>query len=309
MNDCCDFQRFVIERQENKTRLDVYLSMVMPYTRSFIKSLIDKGFVVVNNVKQKAGYVLRCGDVVDVSVPPDRECDLEPQNIPLDVLYEDDSLAVINKPRGMVVHPGGGVYSGTLVNALLYRFGNLSSVNGVIRPGIVHRLDKDTTGVMVVAKNDAAHLSLSEQIANRTVVKKYVALLEGNLPDDRGNVTTFIDRNPKDRKLMAVCTSGRVAITDYEVIKRYKNNCLVEFIIHTGRTHQIRVHAKYLGHPVVGDLSYGYKKQRFNLDGQLLHSKYLRFAHPVSKQSMSFEAPLPQDFVKILEILDKSESV
>ena len=212
MDSVCDFQRFVIETQENKLRLDVYLAMVTPYTRSYIKSLIDKGHVTVNGKNEKAGRALKSGDIVDVNVPADRECDLQPEDIPLDILYEDDSIAVINKPRGMVIHPGGGVYSGTLVNALLYRLGSLSTINGVIRPGIVHRLDKDTTGVMVVAKNDAAHLSLSSQIAQRTVVKKYVALLEGNLPEDKGNVTTYIDRNPKDRKLMSVCDSGRIAI-------------------------------------------------------------------------------------------------
>lgn len=309
MDSVCDFQRFVIETQENKLRLDVYLAMVTPYTRSYIKSLIDKGHVTVNGKNEKAGRALKSGDIVDVNVPADRECDLQPEDIPLDILYEDDSIAVINKPRGMVIHPGGGVYSGTLVNALLYRLGSLSTINGVIRPGIVHRLDKDTTGVMVVAKNDAAHLSLSSQIAQRTVVKKYVALLEGNLPEDKGNVTTYIDRNPKDRKLMSVCDSGRIAITDYEVLKRYKNNCLVSFIIHTGRTHQIRVHAKYLGYPVVGDASYGYKKQRFNLSGQLLHSKYLQFTHPVNGLRMEFEAPLPEDFRKILNLLDANESV
>ncbi|MCH5163659.1 MAG: RluA family pseudouridine synthase [Clostridiales bacterium] len=296
---------FVIENGESQ-RLDVYLAFVLPYTRSYIKNLVDGGNVTVNGQNVKCGKILKTGDVVSVCVPPTVSTEALPEDIPLDILYEDSDLAVINKQRGISVHPSGSIYSGTLVNALLFHLKELSSINGVIRPGIVHRLDKDTTGVMVVAKNDKAHLDLSKQISERTVIKKYIALLEGNLPNDEGNVTTNIARSERDRKLMAVTEVGRKAITDYKVLERFTDNCLVEFRIHTGRTHQIRVHAKYLQHPVVGDLSYGYKKQKFNTEGQLLHSHLLTFRHPTTREEMTFTAPLPDDFMKILTTLRKS---
>lgn len=295
---------FIIEKGESQ-RLDVYLAFVLPYTRSYVKNLIDGGKITVNGQKVKCGKILKTGDVVDVSVPPAVNAEALPEDIPLDILYEDDDIAVINKQRGLTVHPAGGVYTGTLVNALLFRLKSLSSINGVIRPGIVHRLDKDTTGVMVVAKNDKAHLDLSKQISDRTVIKKYVALLEGNLPGDEGNVTTNIARSEKDRKLMTVAAEGRKAITDYKVLERFPDNCLVEFRIHTGRTHQIRVHAKYLQHPVVGDEAYGYKKQRFNTTGQLLHSESLTFVHPTTREEMTFTAPIPDDFARILAAIRK----
>lgn len=296
---------FVIENGESQ-RLDVYLAFVLPFTRSYIKNLIDGGHVTVNEQKVKCGKILKVKDVIAVDVPEVTMTEAKPEDIPLDILYEDDDLAVINKQRGISVHPSGNIYSGTLVNALLYHLKNLSSINGVIRPGIVHRLDKDTTGVMVVAKNDSAHLELSRQIAERTVVKKYLAILEGNLANEVGNITTYIARSDKDRKLMAVSDDGRIAITDYKVVERYADNCLVEFRIHTGRTHQIRVHAKHLSHPVVGDRSYGFKKQKFNTDGQLLHSHSLMFVHPTTKEEMTFVAPIPDDFNKILTVLRKS---
>ncbi len=299
---------FVIERNESQ-RLDVYLAYSLPYTRSYIKNLIDGGNVTVNGSKVKCGKILKSGDVVSVLVPPAVTLQIEPENLPLDIIYEDEDVAVINKQRGMSVHPSGNVTCGTLVNALLYHLKELSSINGVIRPGIVHRLDKDTTGVMVVAKNDKAHLALSRQIALRTVTKKYLAVLEGNLKDDEGRIVTNIARSERDRKLMTVAENGREAITDYKVLERFPENCLVEFHLHTGRTHQIRVHAKYLGHPVVGDKAYGYKKQRFALEGQLLHSYSLTFVHPTSGKEMTFTAPLPNDFEKVLEILRKTSVV
>lgn len=295
---------FVVERNEYQ-RLDVYLAFILPYTRSYIKNLIDDGNVTVNGEVVKCGKSLKAGDVVSVTIPPAVVLEAKPENIPLNIIYEDKDLAVINKQRGISVHPSGNIYTGTLVNALLYHLSELSTINGVIRPGIVHRLDKDTTGVMVVAKNDRAHLALSKQIAERTVVKKYIALLEGNLPQDNGSVVTNIARSEKDRKLMTVSDKGRLAITDYKVLERFSDNCLVEFRIHTGRTHQIRVHAKFLQHPVVGDLSYGYKKQKFNTTGQLLHSYSLTFVHPSSGESMTFTAPLPDDFAIVLDKLRK----
>lgn len=284
-------------------RLDVIVSALTGYTRSYIKQLVEKGLVCADGVfVKKCGHSLKKGDAVTLDIPDPIE-KIEKKDIPVEILYEDDDIAVINKPQGLTVHPAGGNYTDTLVNALMFKLDRLSGINGEIRPGIVHRLDKDTSGVMVVAKNDAAHLRLSEQIANRTVKKEYLALLEGNLKDDAGTVITKIGRSPKNRKLMAVLPEGREAITDYKVITRFDDNCLALFNIRTGRTHQIRVHAKYLGHPVVGDKSYGYKKQKFELKGQLLHAYRLTFAHPSSGKIMTFVAPVPDYFVKVYDAL------
>lgn len=284
-------------------RLDVIVSALTGYTRSRIKQLVEKGLVRADGVTvKKCGHTLKKGDTVTLDVP-DLVEKIEKKDIPVDILYEDDDIAVINKPQGLTVHPAGGNYTDTLVNALMYRLDKLSGINGEIRPGIVHRLDKDTSGVMVVAKNDAAHLNLSAQIAKRTVKKEYLALLEGNLKDDSGIVVTRIGRSPKNRKLMAVLPEGREAVTDYTVLTRFDDNCLVLFVIRTGRTHQIRVHAKYLGHPVVGDKSYGYKKQKFDLNGQLLHAYRLTFTHPTTGKVMTFVAPVPDYFVKVYDTL------
>ena len=284
-------------------RLDVIVSALTGYTRSRIKQLVEKGLVRADGVTvKKCGHTLKKGDTVTLDVP-DLVEKIEKKDIPVDILYEDDDIAVINKPQGLTVHPAGGNYTDTLVNALMYRLDKLSGINGEIRPGIVHRLDKDTSGVMVVAKNDEAHLNLSAQIAKRTVKKEYLALLEGNLKDDSGTIVTRIGRSPKNRKLMAVLPEGREAVTDYTVLTRFDDNCLVLFVIRTGRTHQIRVHAKYLGHPVVGDKSYGYKKQKFDLNGQLLHAYRLTFTHPTTGKVMTFVAPVPDYFVKVYDTL------
>ncbi len=284
-------------------RLDVIVSALTGYTRSRIKQLVEKGLVRADGVTvKKCGHTLKKGDTVTLDVP-DLVEKIEKKDIPVDILYEDDDIAVINKPQGLTVHPAGGNYTDTLVNALMYRLDKLSGINGEIRPGIVHRLDKDTSGVMVVAKNDAAHLNLSAQIAKRTVKKEYLALLEGNLKDDSGTIVTRIGRSPKNRKLMAVLPEGREAVTDYTVLTRFDDNCLVLFVIRTGRTHQIRVHAKYIGHPVVGDKSYGYKKQKFDLNGQLLHAYRLTFTHPTTGKVMTFVAPVPDYFVKVYDTL------
>ncbi len=289
-------------------RLDVILAESADVTRSRAAKLVDDGQVTVNgNIPKKSGVAIKTGDEISYEIPELIE-KIEKKDIPFEVLYEDEDLAVINKPQGLTVHPAGGNYTDTLVNALMYRLDSLSGINGEIRPGIVHRLDKDTSGVMVVAKNDKAHLSLSNQIKERTVVKEYLALLEGNLSEKEGRIHTKIDRSTKNRKLMTVtASSGREAITDYKVITRFDENCLVLFRIHTGRTHQIRVHAKHLNHPVVGDKSYGYKKQRFKLDGQLLHAYRLTFIHPRTQERMTFVAPLPEHFVKVHDALATSE--
>ena len=287
----------------NSARLDVALSEATGKTRSAIKQLIESGNVLVNgNPPKKSGEMVKAGDEIAITVPDAVE-KIEKKDIPIEILYEDKDVAVINKPQGLTVHPAGGNYTDTLVNALMFRLDSLSGINGEIRPGIVHRLDKDTSGVMIVAKNDSAHLSLSKQIADRTVKKEYVAILEGNLSPDEGRIETKIGRSPRDRKQMAVTPDGRTAVTEWQVITRFKDNCFVLFRILTGRTHQIRVHAKHLGHPVVGDKTYGFKKQKFALDGQLLHAYRLTVTHPTTGGRLTFTAPVPDYFVRVYNAL------
>jgi len=291
------------EKEDEGKRIDVFLAAELDYTRSYIKKLIVDGLVFVNGKTVKPSYKVKENDEVVVNIPEAEKIDVLPENIPLDILYEDDDIIVINKPQGMVVHPAPGNYSGTLVNALLYHCKNLSGINGILRPGIVHRLDKDTSGVMVVAKNDKAHISLSNQIKERSVFKKYVAIVEGVIKDEEGKIEAPIGRHPVDRKKMAVIEDGRYALTLYKVLERFKENTLVEAVIKTGRTHQIRVHMAYIGHPIVGDHVYGFKRQKFKLEGQALHSSVLGFMHPTKGVYMEFEAPLPEYFVRLIEIL------
>ncbi|ABY93103.1 RluA family pseudouridine synthase [Thermoanaerobacter sp. X514] len=291
------------EKEDEGKRIDVFLAAELDYTRSYIKKLIVDELVFVNGKTVKPSYKVKENDEVVVNIPEAEKIDVLPENIPLDILYEDDDIIVINKPQGMVVHPAPGNYSGTLVNALLYHCKNLSGINGILRPGIVHRLDKDTSGVMVVAKNDKAHISLSNQIKERSVFKKYVAIVEGVIKDEEGKIEAPIGRHPVDRKKMAVIEDGRYALTLYKVLERFKENTLVEAVIKTGRTHQIRVHMAYIGHPIVGDHVYGFKRQKFKLEGQALHSSVLGFMHPTKGVYMEFEAPLPEYFKKLIEIL------
>lgn len=290
-------------------RLDIYISEKLGITRSAVKKLIDGGNVTLNGKAPKSSAAVKTGDVVHISIPDPVVPDLTPEDIPIRIVYEDDDIAVIDKPQGLTVHAGNGNLSGTLVNALLYRLKNLSSIGGVIRPGIVHRIDKDTSGLLVVAKNDAAHLSLSKQLQDKTCAREYYALCEGLFRDKRGTVDTFIGRHPTDRVKMAVVSEekGRRAVTHYEVVKLFsKGYSLVKFSLETGRTHQIRVHCVHLGHPIVGDPVYGYKKQKFNLNGQLLHAFRLSLDHPRTGERMTFESPLPDYFEKVLETLKRS---
>lgn len=295
--------------EDNFKRIDVFLSeRFEELTRSAVKKLIDDGFVSLNGSEVKAGQCVRTGDRIEVVLPDPVELSVKPENIPIEVLYEDDDFAIVNKPQGMVVHAGSGNTTGTLVNALLFRLDKLSGINGVIRPGIVHRIDKDTSGLLVVAKNDRAHVELSRQIAEKTCRRIYNALLEGIVKEDEGRIATDIARDPSDRVRMAVVRSGtgKVAITDYKVLKRYPQGyTFAEFSLHTGRTHQIRVHAKYIGHPVVGDPVYGYKKQKFDVNGQLLHARKLILTHPSTGREMTFEAPLPDYFCRVMNALEK----
>ena len=282
-------------------RADVYFAEKLEWTRSRVKKLCDDGLLTVDGKIAKSNKILKFGEVAVLTLPDNKNLDLEPENIPLDIVYQDQDVAVINKPQGMTVHAGSGTNGSTLVNALLYHLDNLSGIIGVIRPGIVHRIDKNTSGLLVVAKNDAAHLSLAKQLEDKTCRRIYIALLEGVLKDDAGRISTFIGRNPKDRTKMAVVSDGREAVTDYKVIKRYENYTLCEFSLKTGRTHQIRVHAKHLGHPIVGDKEYGYKNQKFKLNGQLLHAARLKFVHPTKNRTVEFSCPLPDYFEKVLK--------
>lgn len=291
--------------EEDCSRVDVFLSERVDLTRSSVKKLIDGGNASINGKIVKAGQAVKALDGVELNIPDPQPIDARPEDIPLDIVYEDGDIAVINKARGMTVHAGNGNTEGTLVNALLFRLDSLSGINGAIRPGIVHRIDKDTTGLLVVAKNDKAHVSLSKQIAEKTCKREYLALLEGVLKADSGMVATDLGRDPSDRLKMAVLPAGqgRYAETEYFAEERFAKNTLARFSLRTGRTHQIRVHAKYLGHPVVGDPVYGYKKQRFALQGQLLHAFKLELTHPKTEERMAFTAPLPADFERILQIV------
>ena len=282
-------------------RLDLFLSEEIDESRSYVKNLTEQGLVLVNGKSVKAGYSVKKGDVVEYELPEIKQLDLAPADIPIDVVYEDDDVAVINKAQGMVVHPAPGSYDNTLVNALLFRLKSLSSINGVARPGIVHRLDKDTSGLLVVAKNDEAHVDLQSQIASKEAKRYYIALVDGVINKDEGVIDTYIDRSQKDRKMMAVSREGkgRRAITHSKVLERLGGYSLVEYELKTGRTHQIRVHSKHIGHPIVGDRVYGGSTSLYD-QGQLLHAFRLQFTHPRTKRLMSFEAPLPKYFSDIL---------
>ena len=302
----------IVEEIDAGTRLDVFLcEKRTDFSRSQAKKHIEQGLVLVNKKNEKAGYNLKLGDKISIEKVEMKELDATPQDIPIDIVFEDEWLAVINKQQGLVVHPASGSRDHTLVNALLFRIKDLSGINGVLRPGIVHRLDKDTSGLMVVAKNDYAHRDLAKQIQTKECRRVYWALCEGIFKQTQGTIQTNLAREKKDRKKYAVCgdNEGRHAITNYKVLEQYKDTALVEFELKTGRTHQIRVHSKYLGHPIVGDKFYGYKKQKFSLEGQLLHSKILIFTHPKSKHEMRFECDLPVYFIDVLNKVRKQSGI
>lgn len=290
-------------------RADVFVSEnEEDISRSFAGRLFSEGLAKVNGRAAKPSLKLKEGDVITFTLPEPEAIDAEPEDILLDIVYEDDSVLVINKPRGMVVHPAVGNERGTVVNAALFHCqGSLSGINGSVRPGIVHRIDKDTTGLLVIAKNDRAHKSLTDQLADRSLSRVYYALVNGNIKEDGGTVDAPIGRSPKDRKKMAVVPDGRSAVTDFEVIERFGAYTLVRCKLRTGRTHQIRVHMKYIGHSVVGDKAYGIKNERFALAGQLLHAKEISFIHPETGEKVTFSCPLPEDFASVLEVLRKTK--
>ncbi len=287
-------------------RCDKYIAeCVEGVSRSYIKKLFEEGKILVNNAPKSASYKLKAGDVIEFSLPEAEEIDAIPEDIPLDIAYEDDELLVINKPRGMVVHPAPGNSSGTLVNAVLFHCeGKLSGINGKMRPGIVHRIDKDTTGLLVVAKTNDAHQFLSDQLGDRSLSREYYALVHGNIKEDSGTVDAPIARSENDRKKMTVTyKNSREAVTDFFVEERFGTYTLVRCKLRTGRTHQIRVHMKHIGHPIVGDKTYGVKKEEFNLIGQLLHAGKIGFIHPITNEQVYYTAPLPEDFEKVLSLL------
>ena len=293
----------VVEMQSG--RLDKVCSeLFTDYSRSQIKQLLDGGNITVNGKNEKAKYKVKQGDVIKLEEPETKALELRPEDIPLDIVYEDDDVIVVNKPQGMVVHPAPGHDEHTLVNALLYHC-PLSTINGTFRPGIVHRIDKDTSGLLMVAKNDKAHRSLAKQLKDKTNIREYVALVHGRIAEDEGTINAPIGRSLKDRKKQAVVKDGRNAVTHFEVLKRYRDYTLVKCILETGRTHQIRVHMKYIGHPLVGDPLYGPKKT-IKGNGQFLHAGKLGFIHPTTGKLLVFEAPLPEIFQECLENLDKT---
>ena len=284
-------------------RIDSYIASVTELSRSNVQKLIEGGAILVNGKTCKANYKLRAGDVAEIQMPEPEDIEALPENIPLDIIYEDSDIIVINKARGMVVHPAAGNYTGTLVNALLYHCKDLSDINGVRRPGIVHRIDKDTTGLLAVAKNNNAHLALAEQLQDHTMSRVYYAVVEGIIGENSGTVNAPIGRHDNDRKKMAVNTRvGKPAVTHFEVLERLDNCTLVKCRLETGRTHQIRVHMAYTGHPVTGDPVYGIKNTR-GMDGQALHAGELTLIHPATGEPVTFKAPLPEDFEKLLKRL------
>lgn len=296
-----------VTEADDGVRLDVFLARESGLTRSAVKNAVEKCGAAVNGTPRfKSGYELRAGDEVEFEPPAPEPLEAEAADIPVEIIYEDENFAVINKPRGMVVHQASSYRANdTLVNALLFRLKDLSSINGVIRPGIVHRLDKDTTGLLVVAKNDEAHRSLQSQIAAKTAKRIYIALTDGNFREESGVIDAPIGRSKRDRKKMAVVEGGRRAVTHYTVLERFGRYTLVRFELETGRTHQIRVHSAHIGHPVTGDAVYGGSTALFK-DGQLLHAGRLELDDPATGERKVFEAPLPEDFALVLEKLRKA---
>lgn len=298
------FTHTVTEEQQ-KMRLDKLLSEINPdRSRSQIQTWIGKAHVFINGEPAKANYKCQSGDEISWSIPEIEMLSIEPEDIPLDIVYEDSDLLVVNKPKGMVVHPSAGHQSGTLVHALLHHCNDLSGINGVERPGIVHRIDKDTSGLLLVAKNDSTHVALSEQLSNKEIKRKYEAIVHGEIAHESGMIDAPIGRDPKDRQKMAVADKGKPAVTNFKVLKRFPDYTYVECQLETGRTHQIRVHMRYIGFPLVGDPKYGPRKT-LDVQGQALHAKLLGFVHPSSGEWMEFEAEAPQVFQDVLAQIEK----
>jgi 23S rRNA pseudouridine1911/1915/1917 synthase len=296
---------YLVEEEAEGARLDIFVSEQQEeLSRSYVQGLIKDKLVRVNNAYVKSSYHVKAGDTVELNIPPAKELEIVPQPIPLVIVYEDNDLLVVNKPKDLVVHPAPGNYNNTLVNGLLYHCKDkLSSINGIIRPGIVHRIDKDTSGLLVVAKNNIAHKSLAEQLKDHTITRRYHAIALGNIKENSVIIDAPIGRHPVDRLRMAVVEGGREALTRVKVLERFSEYTYIECQLETGRTHQIRVHLSFIKHPLLGDEIYGSHRTKFNLNGQVLHAKVLGFQHPTKKEYMEFEAPLPGYFDKLLQHL------
>ena len=295
--------------ENEKKRLDAYISQNTDISRSMVQKLLDEEKITVNDKIQKASYKVQAFDKIQINIESPKEVKIEPQDIPLDIVYEDNDILVVNKQKGIVVHPANGNPDGTLVNAIMAHCkDSLSGIGGELRPGIVHRLDKDTSGLLIIAKNDKAHIQVSQQIKDREVKKTYIALVRGTIVEDEATINMPIGRSTKDRKKMAVTKNGKDAVTHFKVLNRYTTNkgsyTLLEIKIDTGRTHQIRVHMAEIGHPIIGDGVYSNGKNEFGVEGQCLHARRLEFVHPITGKEMKLEAPLPEYFQKIIEQLE-----
>lgn len=304
---CEEIREFLVEEDEEGDRLDVYLAdQFVDMSRSYIQKIIKDKKVTVNGKIEKAKYLVKEEDKIVIEIPKPKVLEVVPQDIPIEIVYEDDDIIIVNKPQGMVVHPAPGNYEDTLVNAILYHCkGNLSSINGVIRPGIVHRIDKDTSGILMIAKNNNAHNCLAEQLKDHSITREYEFICHGVFKEDNVTVDRPIGRNPKDRLKMAIVPNGKRAVTHFEVIERFNGYTHVRARLETGRTHQIRVHAMSINHPLVGDPVYGPKNSKIKLNGQALHAKKLGFIHPTTKEYIEFDSELPDYFQKLLEKLRK----
>lgn len=298
-------KKIIVENNEN-IRLDSYIvTEDKDLSRATIQRLLEEGNILVNGAIKKNSYKVKKGDIIEINIPEVKKTKIEAQDIPIEIVYEDNDIIVVNKPKGLVVHPANGNPDGTLVNAIMNICkDSLSGIGGEKRPGIVHRIDKDTSGLLIIAKNDKAHINMSEQIKDRKVNKKYIALVRGIIKEDEATINMPIARSKKDRKKMAVDKDGKEAITHFKVIKRYDNYTLLEIKIDTGRTHQIRVHMSEIGHPVIGDEVYSNGKNEFNVKGQMLHAKSLEFKHPITGKKMYLEADIPEYFKQVLQICD-----
>ena len=302
-------EKIVVE--EENVRLDAYIAKkYTDISRTMVQKLVEEGNILVNEKNKKISYKVQKGDEIEIIIPEAKEIDIKPENIEIEVIYEDKDIIVVNKPKGLVVHPANGNPDGTLVNAIMAMCkGSLSGIGGEIRPGIVHRLDKDTSGLLIVAKNDKAHINLSEQIKNHKVKKTYIALVRGIVKEDEATINMPIGRSEKDRKKMAITKKGKEAITHFKVLQRYDNYTLLQINIETGRTHQIRVHLSQIGYPIVGDEVYSNGKNEWNVKGQCLHAKSLEFVHPVTGEKMHLEANLPEYFENILKDLESRKRI
>lgn len=297
---------FIVEEERKGTRLDVVLSLVIEEaSRSHLQKLIDIGRVEVNGaIASSKKYKVKTGDAIKITIPEPVHLNVIPEDIPIEIIYEDEDVLVVNKPKGMVVHPAAGNYTGTLVNAILYHCRSLSSINGVIRPGIVHRIDKDTSGLLMIAKNDTAHRSLAEQLAAHSITRAYRAIVYHNFQLDEGTVNAPVGRDPKNRLKMAVTQlNSKEAVTHYKVLQRFGSFTYIEARLETGRTHQIRVHMAHINHPLLGDAVYGPKKMILGVETQMLHAKLLGFHHPKTGKYMEFDSPLPQEFINVIKKL------